>query len=73
MHEARPSAAHQFGEVEIALQLVEKRIDGVAQTLDVIEDEGDLLEMGHALYGRDASGNCVEAIAVGRDGGGGWQ
>jgi hypothetical protein len=35
--------------------------------VDVVEDEGDFLEMRHANVPRDAGGDGVEAVAVGVD------
>ena len=71
MDETRPGAAHQLGQVEVALRLVQEGVDGVAEAVDVVEDEGDFLEMRHAEYGWDAGGAGVEAVAVGWDGMGG--
>jgi hypothetical protein len=71
VHEARPGTTHQLAQVEVALWLVEERVDGVAKAVDVVEDEGDFLEVRDADFGRDAGGARVEAKAVGGHGGGG--
>ena len=71
MHEARPGTTHQLAQVEVALWLVEERVDGVSKTVDVVEDEGDFLEVRDADFGRDASGARIEAKAVGGYGSGG--
>jgi hypothetical protein len=71
VHETRPGAAHQFRQVEVALRHVQEGVDGVAEALDVVEDEGDFLEMRHADLGRNSGRPRVEAVAVGRDGRGG--
>jgi hypothetical protein len=71
MNKTRPGAAHELRQIQVALRHVEEGIDGVAQAVDVVEDEGDFLEMRHAQSGRDAGGARIEAIAVGGDGVGG--
>ena len=70
MHEARPGTTHQLAQVEVALRLVEEGVDGVAEAVDVIEDEGDFLEVRDADFGRDAGGARVEAEAEGGHRGG---
>ena len=70
--EARPGLAHQLGELGVRGAFVGERVDGavlgvIAQSVDVVEDEGNLLEVRHAEVVRDAVRCRVEAVAVGVD------
>lgn len=53
MDEGRPARAHQLGKVRVRGRLVRERVDGsvsgiVTVAVDVVEDEGDLLEVRDA-------------------------
>jgi hypothetical protein len=67
VHEADPVAVHEVRQIKVALSLVEERRGGsgkVAHTHDVVEDEGDFLEMGNAYGGWNTRGDSVEAVAI---------
>ena len=61
-----PALAHQIAEVCVRLTLVLERVHGVTQTVDVVEDKGNLLEMRHLVWPGATGGDGVEAIAVRR-------
>ena len=46
LHKRHPCPAHELRERSIARGLSAKRIDGVAQALQVVEDKGHFLEVG---------------------------
>ena len=57
------------GEVGVRAALVGKGVGAVAEAVEVVEDEGDFLEVRGAVGEGDAGGDGVEAVAVGGDGG----
>lgn len=71
--EARPTPAHKVSELVVALRFIEERlrgdgrVDTVALSESIVEHEGDLLEMRGADVIWEASGDGVEAVAVGRE------
>lgn len=68
MHEANPRGAHRLSQPEVALRLTLKgQLSGrqIADALLVVEDEGDLLEVGGADGAVDSVGDAVEAVAEG--------
>jgi hypothetical protein len=59
-----PHLAHQLAQREIAGDHVVERVLRIPQPVDVVEDEGHLVEMGHADDVIAAVSQGVEAIAI---------
>lgn len=68
MHERNPHLAHEVSELNESLGLAFKGVGLVANTLDVVEDESDLLEVGSSNDGGKAID--VNVPEVGEDGDG---
>ena len=70
MYERRPRAAHQLRKLGVALRLLEEGVDCAMQgiipiSVNVVEYEGDFLEMSDAGLPAETCRDGVEAITVG--------
>ena len=67
----RPAVAHEIGQLNVRVRFAQEgvRFTGLVEAVavDVAENEGDFLGMGHAFVPRGAGRNGVEAVAVGID------